>query len=128
MNAWLARRDRPELLGVAIILAFLCLWSGLPLTVAVVVSPDAIDRGEIQLTPPCPARANGGPGCSTCGMTRGFCAMARLRVGDAHRYNPGAPWLFALALATFLATGAGLLRVAAEMRRRPTMGALQPAC
>lgn len=123
MNAWLARRDRAELLGVAIVAAFLCLSSGAPLMVSAVVSPEAIERGDVVLSPPCPARANGGAGCSTCGMTRGFSAMSRLRFGDARRYNPGAPWVWSLAVGTFLVSGAALGRVAVETRRVPTLRA-----
>lgn len=117
MSAWLARRDRAELLGVAIVAGFLFLSSAAPLAFSVLVSPEAIERGDVRITPPCPMAARGG--CATCGMTRGFSAMSRLRVGDAHAYNPGAPWLWLLAVTTFAGSGAALARVHVEARRRP---------
>ncbi len=117
MSAWLARRDRAELLGVAIVAGFLFLSSAAPLAFSVVVSPEAIERGDVRITPPCPLAERGG--CATCGMTRGFCAMTRLRVHDAAAYNAGAPWLWLLAVGTFALSGAVLARVHAEARRRP---------
>jgi len=103
---------------VALLAGFLFLSSGVPLGVSVAVSPDAIDRGEVQLTPPCEVRAQTGTECSTCGMTRGFCAMSRLRVADAAAYNAGAPWLYLLTLSVFLVSGAALGAVGREARVR----------
>lgn len=123
-DAWWRRRDRAELIGIASLAGFLFLVSGTPLAISVAVSPDAIERGEVQLTEPCPVRAQTGEGCVTCGMTRGFCSMSRLRLGDAHDYNPGAPWLYLATLGVFSVSGWFLLGVARALwsrRLRPTL-------
>jgi len=125
VRSWLRRRDGAELSGIAILAGFLFVTTLGPLAVSVAVSPDAIDRGEVQLTPPCETRARTGVECTTCGMTRGFCAMSRLRVGDAAAYNAGAPWLYLATLTVFLLSGAILLAIGREwLGRAPRAPAL----
>jgi len=125
VRTWLRRRDGAELSGIAILAGFLFVTTLGPLAVSVAVSPDAIDRGEVQLTPPCEVRARTGRDCSTCGMTRGFCAMSRLRVGDAVAYNAAAPWLYLATFAGFVLSGATLFAVAREwLGRAPRAPAL----
>ncbi|MBX3270420.1 MAG: DUF2752 domain-containing protein [Sandaracinaceae bacterium] len=117
MSAWFARRDGAELFGVALAAAFVLLVAGAPVAISVAVSPEAIERGEVQLTPPCPVRASGAA-CPTCGLTRGFAAMSRLRIGEAHAYHGAAPWLWLGALTLTLGAAAVIARVAAEARGR----------
>lgn len=123
-DGWWRRRDRAELMGIASLAGFLFLLTGAPLTISVAVSPDAIERGDVQLTPPCPVRARTGNGCVTCGMTRGFCSMSRLRVLDAHGYNPGAPWLYLATLGVFSVNAWLLFGVARTMWSRRAPAAL----
>lgn len=118
MSLWLGLRDRAELIGVTVLAGFLFVSSALPLVISLAVSPEAIERGEIQLTPPCPVRAETGRDCITCGMTRGFCAMSRLRLGDAQRYNGAAPWLWLATVVALTASGAVLVGVTREARAR----------
>lgn len=121
----LRRRDGAELLGVALLAGLLSVGFGAPLAVSIAVSPEAIERGAVVLTPPCPTRERTGEPCATCGLTRGFCAMSRLRVGDAAGYHPAAPWLYAGFWLVTLASGALLVAVAREAwRRRPWVGAM----
>ena len=119
MTAWFARMDGAERLGVALLAGFFWLACALPLAVSLAVSPEAIERGEVQLSPPCAIRASTGVDCATCGMTRGFCAMSRLRVGDAADYNGAAPWLWLLTLLGLLGSSTILVRVGASARSGP---------
>ncbi|MEZ4225485.1 MAG: DUF2752 domain-containing protein [Polyangiaceae bacterium] len=91
----LSRRDRAELIGIACLAVFVLCLTTPPLAVAAFVSPEDIESGRVTLTGPCPYRAKYGVPCTSCGLTRGFAAMARGRIGQARDYNPWAPWLFA---------------------------------
>jgi hypothetical protein len=55
------------------------------------------------------------PGCPLCGMSRAFCALSHLRLGDALDFNPGALLLYPLAWVVAIA-GPSLL--AARFFRR----------
>ena len=118
MLGWIARVDGVELLAWTLLLGFVFACAAAPLVVSVAVSPEAIDRGEVQLTPPCERLAATGEPCATCGLTRAFCAMSRLRVGDAAAYNGAGPWLYLGVLAVALLTGGGLALIAREGLRR----------
>lgn len=114
----LGRLDRAELWAVASIAAFVLATCGAPLAVSIGVSPEQIERGAVQLSPPCPVLAETGEECASCGLTRGFTAMSRLRFGDAVAYNAAAPWLYLACWAGALAGALVLGRLAAEARRR----------
>jgi hypothetical protein len=110
----LDRTEWTALIAVAIVLFVI----GAPVvTAAVVVSPEAIERGEVGLGGPCPYRARHGVGCISCGLTRGLAAAGSGRLALAWRYHPAAVPLFLLACG---ATGASLatLVVAARRSRR----------
>lgn len=110
--------------------SFVFLVPAVPLAISIVVSPEAIERGDVQLSPPCPTLLATGEECPTCGMTRGFTAMSRLRVGDAIAYNAGAPWLYLLCWIVLLASGSLLARLGAEIvrrQRRPSTSQLSPS-
>lgn len=55
-----------------------------------------------ELIPECPSRARGGQ-CPFCGMTTGFLLLARGELLRAREANPGAPLLFSLCGANFVA-------------------------
>ncbi|MFW5920440.1 MAG: DUF2752 domain-containing protein [Polyangiales bacterium] len=115
---WLARRDRAELLAIAVLALFLVLAGAPPLVVSFAVNPDAIERGDVRLTPTCPTLARTGEPCPTCGMTRGMCAMSRARWDRAVSYNGAVPYVY---FALWAVAGAGALalgHVIAEARRR----------
>ena len=118
--------DGAELWGVALLAAFFFVVSAGPLAVSMVVTPEAIDRGDVHLSPPCPTRARTGVGCPTCGLTRGFAAMSRFRVGDALRYNAAAPWLYLGAWALALSAAGVVLRIGEEWRGRGVTPRLRP--
>lgn len=54
---------------------------------------DALDYA--WLAPPCPFHLLAGVQCPGCGMTRAFLLLSQLRVGEAWRMNPAAPFLLA---------------------------------
>jgi hypothetical protein len=113
-----ARFDRAERAACIVFALLVFAPSFAPLAVARAVSPEDLDSGRVQLTPPCPLRAQGKP-CWSCGLTRGFAAMARGRVHDARDYNRRAPALFVVCAG--LATASLLLItlvVATQPRRR----------
>jgi hypothetical protein len=84
---------------------------------ALVVSPDDLDSGRIALSPPCPTQLLWHRPCPTCGMTRGFAALAHGRWNDALGYNRGAPVAFAGCVAALLFGVAGLVRSIHAYRR-----------
>lgn len=88
------------------------------LGVSLAVSPDDLDCGKVQLTPICPHRLGGGPGCITCGMTRAFASASRGRLGDAWRFNRAAVPLYALTLTLFAGSLGTTLVAARGLRRR----------
>jgi hypothetical protein len=114
----LRRLDRAELWAVASIAGFVLALCGGPLAVSFAVSPEEIESGAVQLSPPCPVLAETGEECASCGLTRGFTAMSRLRVSDAAAYNAAAPWLYLACWAGALAAALALGRLAAEAGRR----------
>ncbi len=118
MRGRLERMDGAELWGVALLAGFLFLTSAAPLAISMAVSPEQIERGEVVLTPPCPIRERTGAPCPTCGLTRGFTAMSRLRLGDARAYNPAAPWLYLACGVIAIASGAVVARVTWHALRR----------
>jgi hypothetical protein len=117
-RAWWRRLDRAELWGIAALAGFLFLLAASPLVVSMAVSPEEIERGEVMLSPPCSIRAQTGHPCATCGLTRGFACMSRLRIVDATAYNAAAPWLYAAFWLCALASGGVLGRVGFEGTRR----------
>lgn len=124
MRAWLRRLDGAELWGIALLAGFLFAVSAGPILVSMAVSPEDIESGAMELTTPCP-RAAAGLYCHTCGLTRGFTAMSRLRLDDALAYNRAAPWLYATLWLIALAAGAILARVThVALERRPRESAL----
>lgn len=79
------------------------------------VSPEAIERGDIQLTAPCPRKLAGQP-CSTCGLTRSFASIGGGRPSDAWRYNrAGIPLYIGTWLSLFAVTGL-VIRLVREVR------------
>ena len=89
-----------------------------PLAVSLAVSPDDLDAGRVQLTPTCPHRLDGGPGCVTCGMTRAFASASRGRLADAWRFNRAAVPLFAGTVALFALSLTTTAFAAHGLRRR----------
>lgn len=108
----MASAQRTQRLVTTYLIAVLTL-STLPLggvlAVSVLVSPEAIESGRVQLTEPCPRLVAGEP-CISCGMTRSFTAMPRGRLAQAWQYNRGGP-------ALYLATWAALVALIAVIRR-----------
>lgn len=103
------------ILGLGLLLL---LPTGSALGVSLAVSPDDLDSGKVQLTPTCPHRLNGGPGCISCGMTRAFASASRGRFGDAWRFNRAAVPLYALTLTLFAGSLGTTLVAARGLRRR----------
>ena len=91
------------------------------LATSAVVSPEAIESGEVQLSQPCPA-VLAGSSCWTCGLTRSFTAMSRARVADAMQYNRLGPplWLVTWATALLLAW------IFAQVARREVFASVTP--
>lgn len=79
--------------SILLLLGLLMLGGTVLLGVSFAVSPEMIDSGAVQLTPPCQAALAGQP-CITCGMTRSFCAMSRGQLGRAFDYNALGPWAY----------------------------------
>jgi len=103
--------------------AFLCLVIValvVALGMGVVITPEAIERGEVVLSPPCP-RAEAGEPCATCGLTRSWMAMGRLRLSQSWTYHHGGPllWTGTVLLAGLFAWMAVFL-VRTEVLPRPT--------
>ncbi len=121
MYGFFRRRDRAEVLGIAFTAAFIFVLSAPPLAVSAWVSPEDIETGRVALSGPCPYKAAHGVPCTSCGLTRGFAAMSRGRLGDAVGFNALTPWLyFAFALGA-VASGAVLVQCArrfAQLRRK----------
>lgn len=76
------------LLALCIVALMVALGAGL------VITPEAIEAGTIVLSPPCP-RAEAAEPCATCGLTRSWMAMGRLRIGQSWAYHRGGPFLWA---------------------------------
>ncbi len=105
MLGFFRRRDRAESLGIGFTAVFVFALAAPPLVVSAWVSPEDIESGRVSLSGPCPYKATHGVPCTSCGLTRGFAAMSRGRVGDAARYNAASPWLYAGALLSALGSG-----------------------
>lgn len=116
--SWWRRRDGAELLGIGMVAGFFFVATTAPLAVSMAVSPEALERGDVVLSPPCPTLQATGEECESCGLTRGFCAMSRLRAGDAAAYNRAAPWLYAGFWIIALGSGAVLAIVLFQARTR----------
>ena len=124
LNRWAARLDPAELGGIITLAALLLLLAAVPLGVSFAVSPEDIESGRVSLSPPCP-RARAGVKCPGCGLTRGFTAMSRGRLGSAYRYNPWAPALYSFFWLIALGSGATLARAiprCAELRAEQRSG------
>ena len=80
------------------------------LTTSLVVSPDAIERGETTVGPSCWIRAWLGAPCPSCGLTRAFAAMGHGDIDRAIAYHRLAPalyvayWLIGLAALAVVVT------------------------
>lgn len=87
---------------------------GLPtwyaLLVSVVVSPEALERGDAVVAPSCWLRALLGAPCPTCGLTRAFAALGHGDVERALALHRAAPavyavyWIVGVAAAIVLTT------------------------
>lgn len=100
--------QRRVLTGIVLVLALLALPLIGVLLTSLAVSPEAIESGAVQLTAPCP-RLVAGEWCASCGLTRSFTAMSRLRLNDAWAYNRAGPLLYLLSWLA-LTTLVGLIR------------------
>ncbi len=103
----LAGRTWVKARGWLLAVAIAALIAGLlPISAAVVISPDQLGHGYVSSLPPCPARVAGGS-CALCGMSHAFSAMARGRFAEATRFNSHGPglFIFCLTLATLGAAG-----------------------
>ena len=65
-----------------------------PVVTAFVVTPEAIESGAVVLSPPCPYKKATGHDCPSCGLSRGFSALAHGRWTDARRYHTATPVVF----------------------------------
>lgn len=113
----LERMDAAERLGVVLLASFFFVGSAVPLAISFAVSPEAIERGEVVLTPPCPTLAATGRECASCGLTRAFCAMSRGELAAAARFNAAGPALYAAFCLIALGAAALIAKVAALSRR-----------
>jgi len=102
MTTWLSRLDRAELIGLAIAVLLVLAAAGVPLGVAVAVSPEDVESGRVTLSPPCEYHRRHGEPCPTCGLTRGVSAAMRWRFSQAYRYHA---WSVPLAVGLSLAVG-----------------------
>jgi hypothetical protein len=130
VRVWLTRLDRAELGAIVFLAGFVFCLAAPPLVISMIVSPEAIERGDVQLSPPCPIRMETGEDCPTCGMTRAFTALSRLRIDDAIAYNAGAPWVYLVFWLFALSSGVVLVRIAIECLRRvqaPSTSQLSPS-
>ena len=59
-------------------------------SIAIIVSPDEIEAGEVLLSGQCKVLQKTGKPCRSCGMTRGVCAFFHGEFARAHQYNPAA--------------------------------------
>lgn len=120
-------QGRFELSELGIILALagsIFVMSSGPLALSILVSPEDIESGRVQLTPPCEYRARHGRPCPSCGLTRGFAAMTRLRFDQAAEFNPKTPYVYAgfvlIALVSGSIVGAAGMAVRRARRRERT--------
>lgn len=113
-NMRLLRRDALHgVIGWAVLVA---VFAGVLVT-ARAVSPDAIESGLVSLSPPCPTQKLLHRPCPTCGMTRGFAALAHGRWDEALRHNRGAPVALAGWVAVLALGSVGLVRSIHAYRR-----------
>ena len=125
MNGFFRRRDRAEVLGIAFTAAFIFVLSAPPLAVSAWVSPEDIESGRVALSGPCPYKATHGAPCTSCGLTRGFAAMSRGRLGDAIGFNALTPWLYSAFVLGALSSSVVLVQCArrlVEIRRERALG------
>jgi hypothetical protein len=106
---------RTRLLALAPWLTALVVSAG-PLLLSVAITPGAIERGEIVLSPPCSIKAITGRDCPTCGLSRAFAALGHGDLDGARRYHRGAPFLYGSYLVGAGIALAGTLRA---LLRRP---------
>ena len=66
------------------------------LLVSFLVTPAAIESGEVVLTPPCLTKQVLGIPCPSCGMTRAFTALSHGQFALAWSYNCLSPFLYLL--------------------------------
>lgn len=112
------RLDRTELLvwaSASAAVFALCSWA---LAVSVWVTPEAVESGAVFVAPPCEYRARTGKPCSTCGLTRGFCAFGHGRFAEAVAYHPATPPLYGVAVGAWAGSAAALWRLGRELRSR----------
>lgn len=83
------------------------------------ITPEAIERGDIVLTPPCSIKRLTGRDCPTCGLTRAFAAMGHGDLTLARRYHRGAPALYAMYVFGAGLALAGTVRVVIRHHARP---------
>lgn len=104
----------PALLGVWLLFSLLGLVSVL---LPLLAPPEDV----LALSPQCIWQAEDGTSCPTCGMTRGFVAMAGMDLSAATGFNPASPWLFGL----FLINGLAAISFAIRwVRRLPAVSKL----
>lgn len=93
---------------------------GISLFVSFVVTPEAIERGDVVLSPPCSIKRLTGHDCPTCGLTRAFAAISHGDIALARRYHRGAPAIYAIYVVGVVVALAGSGRALHRLRvRRP---------
>lgn len=93
---------------------------GFSLLVSFFVTPEAIERGDVVLSPPCGIKRLTGRDCPTCGLTRAFAAISHGDLALARRYHRGAPLIYGMYIVVVVVALVGSGRAVYRLRvRRP---------
>ena len=99
----------------------------LSLLISFVVTPAAIERGDVVLSPPCSIKRVTGHDCPTCGLTRAFAAISHGDLALARRYHRGAPYLYAMYVVGVVVALAGSGRALHRLRVRRSLVEQEPS-
>lgn len=87
-----------------------------PIATAFLVTPEDLESRRVVLSPPCEFKRVTGRECASCGMSRGFAALAHGRFREAYEYNRATPVLFVAFLVVAALSIKLALRAAADAR------------
>ena len=105
-RSWLANDRLPWVAGSLALLAPITY----ALSVSLLVTPDAIEHGDVTVGPTCWLRGLLGGPCPTCGLSRAFAALGHGDLDRAVALHRGAPALYALYWIVGVACAAVLAR------------------